>query len=342
MSGNRDNFDKRVRIINIPFFFKFKKGELEKTFNTKRMKLSQSRIKVEKSYPNYSYNRKVKGQEHRLETKEDEYKVSSDVIKPLFKYLIKEFQEQYPQLKNVKYKGYMSIKSIEDGVPPTKKYIHVKSKYDKDLTHDLKVGENEKEIRKKLSQMTKKEYDEYSKSKKKELYKPVEKKRKKFKEDLSKRIDKLLKKNNINLEPTKFEPYGFSLDSVSEYGFRLQFMGGEDLEGKVKKFIQEDLSPYKLEHWHVRKGYSDDGKYFALLKYDTQVNERKFNTLCVDCGGNTEAFFVNDRIWYDNVPSYKQKGSMCLKCLEKRLGRSLTKSDFKHDDANNEVIHSSN
>jgi hypothetical protein len=83
----------------------------------------------------------------------------------------------------------------------------------------------------------------------------------------------------------------------------------------------------------VRKGYSDDGKYFALLKYDTQVNERKFNTLCVDCGGNTEAFFVNDRIWYDNVPSYKQKGSMCLKCLEKRLGRSLTKSDFKHDDA---------
>lgn len=54
---------------------------------------------------------------------------------------------------------------------------------------------------------------------------------------------------------------------------------------------------------------------------------RVVNLNCIDCKGKTEAYFVKDSIW-DVVPKYKKKGQMCLKCLEKRLGRKLTKSDF--------------
>ena len=60
------------------------------------------------------------------------------------------------------------------------------------------------------------------------------------------------------------------------------------------------------------------------------------NTLlsCVDCKNKTEAYFVKDEIW-DLVPKTKRKGSICLSCLEKRLGRKLKKSDFKNSDIHN-------
>ena len=67
-----------------------------------------------------------------------------------------------------------------------------------------------------------------------------------------------------------------------------------------------------------------------MKKYLDFINEINLN--CVDCGGKTEAYFVKNNIWYDNVPKSKQKGSMCLKCLEKRLGRKLNKTDFLPSD----------
>ena len=55
---------------------------------------------------------------------------------------------------------------------------------------------------------------------------------------------------------------------------------------------------------------------------------RKNINICVDCSKHAEAFFVKNEIW-DIVPKSKAKREMCLKCLEKRLGRKLTKSDFQ-------------
>ena len=49
--------------------------------------------------------------------------------------------------------------------------------------------------------------------------------------------------------------------------------------------------------------------------------ESKRNTECVDCGGKGEAFFVKNDIWYNYIPKSKQRGIICLSCLEKRLGR---------------------
>jgi hypothetical protein len=60
--------------------------------------------------------------------------------------------------------------------------------------------------------------------------------------------------------------------------------------------------------------------------------ESKRNTECVDCGGKGEAFFVKNDIWYNYIPKSKQRGIICLSCLEKRLGRKLKKSDFQKSD----------
>lgn len=271
-TGNKGDFDRRVKITNVPFFLKIRKNQLERHFRTKRVKLSQTRIEDTKSTPNYSHNPRVKGQEHGWEVKEDRYRVSYDTVLPLFKYFIKEFSNQYPGLKGGKYKGYNSIRDLKHGINPTKKWISVKSKDGKDLSYDLKIGENESDVRKKLSGMTRVEYDDYWKEKQKELYKPIEKKRKELKEKWSKKIDTLLKNNDINLEVrNKWEPYGFSLSPINEYNFRLQFYSKDDqLDKKVRNFIKEDLSPYKLENWNVKEGYSKDGTYFAHLIYDTQ------------------------------------------------------------------------
>lgn len=272
-TGNKGDFDRRVKVTNVPFFLKLKKNQLERYFKAKRIKLSQTRIEDTKSTPNYSHNPKVKGQKHRWEVKEDRYRVSYDIVLPLFKYFVKEFNNQYPDLKDGKFKGYDSIRDLKHGIKPTKKWIHVKSKDGKDLSYDLKVGENERKIRKKLSKMTRSEYDDYWKEKQKKLHKPLENKRNKLKEKWSKKINSLLKDNGINLEiRNKWEPYGFSLSPINEYSFRLQFQSKDDqLEKKVRNFIKEDLSPYKLEHWNVKEGYSKDGTYFAILSYDTQA-----------------------------------------------------------------------
>lgn len=48
---------------------------------------------------------------------------------------------------------------------------------------------------------------------------------------------------------------------------------------------------------------------------------------CIDCGFDTfqnEYYVVKDEIW----PIKQNGGMLCIGCLEKRIGRSLTKDDF--------------
>ncbi len=64
------------------------------------------------------------------------------------------------------------------------------------------------------------------------------------------------------------------------------------------------------------------------------LNESKrSNSICYDCGEKGEFYFVKDDIWNSVVP--RSKHIICLKCLEKRLGRKLKKSDFKNFDLHN-------
>lgn len=51
---------------------------------------------------------------------------------------------------------------------------------------------------------------------------------------------------------------------------------------------------------------------------------------CYDCGSSPwdmgEDFYVNDKLWKQVMPL---DGIICIGCFEKRLGRQLTKKDFK-------------
>ncbi len=51
---------------------------------------------------------------------------------------------------------------------------------------------------------------------------------------------------------------------------------------------------------------------------------------CLDCGVDTgkigEHYFIHTHLWLRAVNSIK--GMLCIACLEKRLGRQLTRADF--------------
>lgn len=49
---------------------------------------------------------------------------------------------------------------------------------------------------------------------------------------------------------------------------------------------------------------------------------------CDDCGKSpVEDYWFND--WPKYIPKYKRKKFICVACLEKRVGRKLTKKDFE-------------
>lgn len=54
------------------------------------------------------------------------------------------------------------------------------------------------------------------------------------------------------------------------------------------------------------------------------------NFLCLDCGvdtGHTDQYYmIHDELWLSVNPG--RKGMLCFSCLENRLGRRLTLSDF--------------
>ena len=54
---------------------------------------------------------------------------------------------------------------------------------------------------------------------------------------------------------------------------------------------------------------------------------------CIDCGclpwDVGEDFYVSDGLWLLTIPSKKRDNVICLGCFEKRLGRRLTRKDFK-------------
>lgn len=61
---------------------------------------------------------------------------------------------------------------------------------------------------------------------------------------------------------------------------------------------------------------------------DSKLLER---FICVDCGvstyDNDEYYMVHDHVW-NSVDMYAYSGMLCIGCLENRLGRELTPSDF--------------
>ena len=58
------------------------------------------------------------------------------------------------------------------------------------------------------------------------------------------------------------------------------------------------------------------------------INQYK-NFICIDCSVMTmgyEYYMVTDKVWLKANP--KEKGMLCIGCLEERLGRKLKNKDF--------------
>ncbi len=67
------------------------------------------------------------------------------------------------------------------------------------------------------------------------------------------------------------------------------------------------------------------------MKQSSKRNSRDAHWCCVDCGVNTfetdEYYMVHDAVWRSSGLA-QDGGKLCVVCLEARLGRKLTQSDF--------------
>ena len=65
---------------------------------------------------------------------------------------------------------------------------------------------------------------------------------------------------------------------------------------------------------------------------------------CTDCGCKPwdlgEDFYVSDGLWLLTIPPKKRDNVICIGCFEKRLGRRLTRKNFKPWFRNNRCYNS--
>lgn len=66
------------------------------------------------------------------------------------------------------------------------------------------------------------------------------------------------------------------------------------------------------------------------------MHKSKAKWLCVDCKDHTkyEHYFVTSDVWF-NQAKMSEAGMLCIGCLELRIKRTLTSSDFTSAHINN-------
>jgi hypothetical protein len=184
----------------------------------------------------------------------------------IFKFFIEEFKNKYPELNKSIYKGNMSINDIDKGINPTIKYITVKNKDGDNLTVQIRKNDNIKNIIKIVKNMTKLEYDEYSKEKTQKLYKLSDEIEKNEKLKIEKKINDLFKKYNINLLPTEWEKFGFRLIGNINYDFIIEFRYKNDISNIINKLIENEIDfDYNIKFEGVKNGFRTDSyKYYRI------------------------------------------------------------------------------
>jgi hypothetical protein len=267
-TGNVENGDRRIKLSKVPFSFTIRKNELEKMFNTGRVNTGVCRVSDVKTTPNYDRNPNI-GNYRLHNTKKDEYKISSDMANYIFTYFMEQYDTQYPELKGIKSKSSWDIRDIKKGVPVPTKFITVKGKDGDDLTLQLRKGDNEKEIRQKLSNMTKAEYEIYCKQKRDEIYADSNKKSKAEKEAMSEKISTVIKSLGINLKSeSKWEPNGFSLQYYS-YAMSIDFKTNDmDVVEKIKGIKDKGIDGFKFKNIRVSDGLGNSDMKFIHIEYE--------------------------------------------------------------------------
>lgn len=262
-TGNKANWDRRIKIVKVPFSITLSRDSLERFFKTKRVNMGYSRVEDEVAVPNYERNPNI-GNHALHKPKKDEYKVSADLANYLFNFFLEEYNKQYPDLKDIRNKNSMDISDIEKGIAPTVKYITVKSKDGEELTYGLRKGEDEKEVRQKLSNMTKSEYDKYWRKRREEIYADSTKKQEEKDEIIRSKFNEVVKMLDVKIEGDWNRVQVFS-----DYEVRIE-LGTKDpkIETTIKN-IPKEFDGYKLTHTRVTDSYKGELK-FATIVYEKE------------------------------------------------------------------------
>jgi hypothetical protein len=265
-SGNREAGDRRIKIVAIPFSFTISRNSLESLFRANRINLGTVRVTDVSTQHNYQRNPNI-GNHALYKEKEDKYKISGDVALTIFNFFNNKYKEKYPDLKDSRYKSSLNISRIEKGLSPTLKYIDAKTKDGENVSAELRKGDDERELRKMVSNMTRGEYDKFYKKRGEKEYEPIDAKNKEEKKAKEEKINKLFKENDINLTPTDWERYGFSISHyLPGYEFIVSFRSKEELKNKIKNALKTEIDGYKGELVRVQDGLlkNDDSKYYTL------------------------------------------------------------------------------
>lgn len=226
------------------------------------------KVTVREELTTNNYERNPATGNHRLyNTEIKEYKISSKIGLKLLDYFKKLWKEKYPDVDS-RYKGPMTIREIERGISPILRFGYTKSKDGVEVTYAIRKGDNEKDIIKKINNMTEKEYKLYYKEENEKLYKKSYDLEENEKNTISKEIDKLFKANDIILEPTEWEPLGFRLSSfIKDFEFIVEFKSNKDIKDKVKEILSKNkISGYTGDLIRVSDGYSDKSiKYYTIV-----------------------------------------------------------------------------
>lgn len=268
-SGNRKESDKRIEIINIPFSFTFLKDELEKMFNTNRLKYPETTLKVTELKPNYNRNPNLGN--HRISNEiEKVYKISSDLAEYLFSFFYNKYNEQYPELKKSNYRSERSIKDIKIGISPIIKHVNIKTKDGKNNTYGLRADVDLKKIKSIASQMTENEFSDFTQKQRSELYKPHDDYLKSKKNKIKNKINEILIKENIISE----ESVKYSYLSLGDSRFNYSNETSEDFSKKIKDIFKDiEIEGFKLVNVHVDKSdFSKKLVYFLRMDFELIEN----------------------------------------------------------------------
>jgi hypothetical protein len=111
-----------------------------------------------------------------------------------------------------------------------------------------------------------------------------------------------------------------------------EYLDNKYKESTVMYWIKQCKKNNRLYEDETKEGLLDDLQNFFTKKKNRNTNDDIKRFTCEDCGDpDYQMYMVNDNIWneYGN-----NSNTLCMSCLEKRMGRKLTKDDFsQHKDA---------
>lgn len=255
-SANKENWDRRIKVVKIPFSLTIRKTYLEKEFGSSRIGLGYCRIEDEVAVPNYERNPNI-GNHAIHKPRKEEYKVSADMANYLFNFFVEEYDKQYPDLKGIRNRNSMDISDIQKGISPAVKFIKVKSKDGKDLIYQLRKNEDEKEVRQKLSNMTEAEYEKYWKQRREEIYADSNKKAKQQEEQIKSKFDEVVNGLNIEIESKRIMVLG-------DYEVRIELATKQKIDlNRIS--LPKDLDGYKLKSKDLKDSYDGKMKWITII-----------------------------------------------------------------------------